>query len=113
MEPLRGAVLCCHATTLILVLLEGVWGIVNTPDPNLNTSSLFWDLMLEKMKNGFIITHEKANNLVRLEIPSAKVADSALYYCALRPDAGGGVGKLIFGKGTKLLISTGKPSSPK
>ncbi|KAJ8357301.1 hypothetical protein SKAU_G00200950 [Synaphobranchus kaupii] len=40
-------------------------------------------------KDGFIVKLEKANNLVHLELSSAEVTDSALYYCALQPTVTG------------------------
>ncbi|KAJ8270250.1 hypothetical protein GJAV_G00112120 [Gymnothorax javanicus] len=40
-------------------------------------------------KEGFTVTHEKENSLIHLEITSAKVKDSALYYCALQPTVTG------------------------
>lgn len=43
----------------------------------------------------------KEEKRVNLEIISAKVTDSAVYYCAVKPNAGY---KMIFGSGTRLNI---------
>ena len=40
-------------------------------------------------KPGFSVKHEREKKHVHLEISSAKVTDSALYYCALRPTVTG------------------------
>ncbi|KAJ8378497.1 hypothetical protein AAFF_G00239610 [Aldrovandia affinis] len=43
----------------------------------------------EKTEGRFTVKHEKANKRVHLELPSAEVTDSALYYCALQPTVTG------------------------
>nr|BAB82567.1 T-cell receptor alpha [Paralichthys olivaceus] len=39
---------------------------------------------------------------IQMIISSAAVTDSAVYYCAVRPD--GGVNKIVFGSGTRVII---------
>ncbi|XP_008300949.1 uncharacterized protein LOC103372948 [Stegastes partitus] len=45
--------------------------------------------------------HDKQSKKFHLQISSAAVTDSAVYYCALRP---AGANKMIFGSGTRLTI---------
>ena len=40
-------------------------------------------------KGRFVVKNDKDNKRVHLEISSAEVADSALYYCALQPTVTG------------------------
>nr|CAB39545.1 T-cell receptor alpha chain [Gadus morhua] len=59
----------------------------------------------------FTFKKEEERNLFHLEISSAVLTDSALYYCA---PCSGGSWKVIFGKGTKLVVeSKGPEKMPK
>ena len=53
-------------------------------------------LTMEHMENklGFSVKHEREKKHVHLEISSAKVTDSALYYCALVPTVTGSLDTL-------------------
>ena len=53
-------------------------------------------LTMEHMENklGFSVKHEREKKHVHLEISSAKVTDSALYYCALVPTVTGSLDSL-------------------
>ncbi|KAM9306145.1 T cell receptor alpha chain MC.7.G5-like isoform 9-T9 [Pholidichthys leucotaenia] len=79
-----------------------------------STSYFYWYKQKSSFSPQFLISgysekmdrmsfkHNKQGKTFQLQISSAAVSDSAVYYCALQP--GTSYGKFVFGSGIKLII---------
>ncbi|KAJ8270253.1 hypothetical protein GJAV_G00112150 [Gymnothorax javanicus] len=86
----RATVSFCPAVTQLPISEEEAYsGIVSTQNPNLSSLSSSLEPKTEKCKNQLTVKHNTSSSEVHLELSSAKVTDSAVYYCALQPTVTG------------------------